>query len=266
MKGMASSVVQELSNSSVAVVTQQCNLQFGERVPSNFFAAMLPTTSSTQTVFLYKVARVNRWMSLRDIDTIPVEVPIDDQSIFAPSADKVQTGFRRAELFIVSNDGKDASTTGVKTLHFRVRKDIAKPLNLNGTILGAVTTVSNTLQLVGNVNDSLVQTLFGTLFTVGVFHSFAVTLEFDVLLRHGTQYPAGLLLANEDALFAQTEEASANDVSGQGQFNFGVLKKGPNRGDDIVTNGEQESGINEGIIFGGLLEEDSSVGRVSLST
>jgi hypothetical protein len=68
-----------------------------------------------------------------------------------------------------------------------------------------------------------------------------------------------------EALVAQTE-ALANDISGQGQFHFGVLKKGLNGGDDIVKNGEQESGIDEGIIFGGIFEEDSSAGCVSLST
>jgi hypothetical protein len=68
-----------------------------------------------------------------------------------------------------------------------------------------------------------------------------------------------------DALVAQTE-ALVNDVSGQGQFHFGVLKKGLNGGDNIVKNGEQEAGIDEGIIFGGIFEEDSSAGCVSLST
>lgn len=69
---------------------------------------------------------------------------------------------------------------------------------------------------------------------------------------------------DNDALVAQTQ-ALANDVSGQGQFHFGVLKKGLNGGDDIVKNGEQEPDINEGIIFGGIFEEDSSDGCISLS-
>jgi len=54
-------------------------------------------------------------------------------------------------------------------------------------------------------------------------------------------------------------------VSGQGQFHFGVLKKPTDGGDDIVHNGFQEAGINEGIIFGGIFQEDSSTGCVSLS-
>jgi Glycoside hydrolase 131 catalytic N-terminal domain len=57
-----------------------------------------------------------------------------------------------------------------------------------------------------------------------------------------------------------------NDVSGQGQFHFGALKKGT--GDnltDVTKEGFQENGINEGVIYGGIFEEDSTGGCVSLS-
>lgn len=129
---------------------------------------------------------------------------LSDDSIFAPSADNVQTGFRRAELLIASNDGADASTTGVRTLHFSIMKDASRPLNLTheyqlvflesndfstnqfvlktGTILGAEDNADpDTLQLFGNVNADPVQTLFRTPFTEDVFHNFAITLDFDVL-------------------------------------------------------------------------------------
>lgn len=128
-----------------------------------------------------------------------------DKSIFAPSADNVQTGFRRAELLPASNSGTDPSTTGVKTLHFSVMKDAARPLNLSheyqlvflesndfstnqlvlktGTILGqAAAGNPDTLQLFGNVNDNPPQVLFSTPFTPGVFNNFAVTLDFNKLL------------------------------------------------------------------------------------
>ncbi|KAH8166057.1 hypothetical protein CIB48_g2168 [Xylaria polymorpha] len=127
-----------------------------------------------------------------------------------------------------------------------------------GTILGANTADPDTLQLFGNVNANLVQTLFSAPFAGDVFHNFAVTLDFDALTTQ-VFYSQG-----NDPLIAQTQ-ALANDVSGQGQFHFGVLKKGLNGGDDIVKNGEQERGIDEGIIFGGIFEEDSSAGCISLS-
>lgn len=49
-----------------------------------------------------------------------------DDSIF-----NGQTGFRRAELNPASNDGTDASTEGVKTVHFSLMKDSERSLNLS---------------------------------------------------------------------------------------------------------------------------------------
>lgn len=269
---------------------QKCPVTFEGRVPSNFTAATFDTTTS-----LFNPANVFgqglKWSqiiqlpavsgSLFDQNTIPVEVTIDDASIFAPSATNVQTGFRRAELLISSNNGTDASTTGIKTVHFSVGKDSARPLNLTheyqlffledasfstnqvvlktGTILGGnATDDPDTLRLFGNVNANPVQTLFQTKFTPNIFHNFAVTLDFTA---NTTQvfYSTGT-----SPLTAQTQ-AIKNDVHGQGQFHFGMLKKPVNGGADITKSGFQESGINEGIVFGGIFEEDSSNNCISLS-
>jgi hypothetical protein len=137
-------------------------------------------------------------LSQFDVDTIVAEVTISDKSIF-----NGQTGFRRAELLIASNDGTDASTTGIKTLHFSLMKDLIRPLNLSheyqlaflesadfstnqfvlktGTILGVNTANPDTLQLFGNVNVNPPVVLFSTPFTEGVFHNFALTLDFNEL-------------------------------------------------------------------------------------
>lgn len=56
-----------------------------------------------------------------------------------------------------------------------------------------------------------------------------------------------------------------NDVSGRGQFHFGVLKKPVNPGADITKQGDQPAGIDEGIIFGSIFQEDTIVGCISLS-
>lgn len=56
-----------------------------------------------------------------------------------------------------------------------------------------------------------------------------------------------------------------NDNSGQGQFHFGVLKKGVNGGADITKDAEQPAGIDEGVIFGGVFEEDTSENDATLS-
>lgn len=64
---------------------------------------------------------------------------------------------------------------------------------------------------------------------------------------------------------AQVTEPLTNDISGQGQYHFGVLKKGLGGGDDITKTGVQPAGINEGIIYGGIFQEDSSAAPITLS-
>jgi len=56
-----------------------------------------------------------------------------------------------------------------------------------------------------------------------------------------------------------------NDISGRGQFHFGLLMKptGDNL-TDITKQGFQPAGINEGVVYGGIFEEDSLGGCVSL--
>ncbi|KAK7926815.1 hypothetical protein PG985_003813 [Apiospora marii] len=270
--------------------SQKCKLQFDGRVPTGFAAAMFDADNGIfnpsnvvgkglKLSDVIKTPAVNG--SLFDTKTKPVEVTINDKSIFAPSATNVQTGFRRAELLIASNSGTDASTQGVKTLHFSVMKDAARPLNLTheyqlvflednsfstnqfvlktGTILGGDATADpDTLQLFGNVNSKPLQTLFSTKFTEGVFHNFAVTNDFN---KKTTQ----VFYSQGAAALKEQTKALANDNSGQGQFHFGLLKKGLGGGSDITKEGIQESGIDEGIILGGIFNEDSSSGCISLS-
>lgn len=54
-----------------------------------------------------------------------------------------------------------------------------------------------------------------------------------------------------------------NNNAGEGQYQFGILKK-PTGTDDVVNKGYQESGIDEGQIYGGIFIEDSAGGCVSL--
>ncbi|KAH8912966.1 hypothetical protein BR93DRAFT_942705 [Coniochaeta sp. PMI_546] len=277
-----------MSMSSSLRSPQKCTLQFDGRIPGTFTAASFDAANaffSQSNVFgqglkfsqLIQLPSVTP--SLFDTATVPVEVTISDKSIFAPSADNVQTGFRRAELLPASNSGTDPSTTGVKTLHFSVMKDAARPLNLSheyqlvflesndfstnqlvlktGTVIGAGAGDPDTLQLFGNVNDNPPKVLFSTPFKAGLFHNFAVTLDFNKLTSQ-------VFFSTGTTALKAVTQAIANDVSGQGQFHFGVLKKGIG-GNNIVKDGVQEAGIDEGIIFGGIFEEDSSTGCVSLS-
>ncbi|KAK4655398.1 hypothetical protein QC762_302140 [Podospora pseudocomata] len=267
-----------------SVSAQSCRLQFDGRVPPSFGVAGFDTPNNffSETNVLGAGLSFSQLIqlpaisaSLFDIETIPIEVTISDASIF-----NGQTGFRRAELLPASNSGIDDSTTGIKTLHFSIGKDAQRPLNLSheyqlvflesndfstnqfvlktGSILGGDTAVDpDTLQFFGDVNQTPSKLLFSVPFLDGVFHNFAVTLDFDALT---TQV---FFSAGGDPLEAVTQVIS-NNVSGQGQFYFGLLKKLTDAVGDITRNGFQEDGIDEGIIFDGIFQEDSSAGCVSL--
>ena len=306
------------------VVGQVCELQFDGRVPGDLAATDLdvPNDIFSETVVLGQGLTFSQALQLLPANTgslvrsspalefyswftdrrliqfdlnandKPIAVSISDQSIFND-----QVGFRRAELIPASNDGTDASTKGVKTLHFSVLKDDARPLNLSheyqlaflesqdfstnqfvlktGTILGQDTADPDTLQLFGNVNQGKV--LFSTPFTADVFHNFALTLDFDQLFVPASSVSDTVLFVNarysttqvffstgDDALAAVTD-AIQNDVSGQGQFHFGVLKKPVGGVGDITKNGFQPDAIDEAVVFGGIFQEDSADGCVSLS-
>ena len=66
-----------------------------------------------------------------------------------------------------------------------------------------------------------------------------------------------------DEALKSVTQAVTNDNSGEGQFQTGLLKK-PTGTSDVVNAGYQESGIKEGLIYGGLFIEDSDGACVSL--
>jgi hypothetical protein len=100
----------------------------------------------------------------------------------------------------LSNDGTDASTLGVKTLHFSLMKDSARPLNTSheyqivflesadfstnqivvkhGTISGAAAGADpNLLVVQSNVKDAT--DLFSVVFKDDVWQNFGLVLDFD---------------------------------------------------------------------------------------
>jgi hypothetical protein len=140
--------------------------------------------------------------SLFDTKTSPITVTISNNSVFAPSATNVQTGFRRLELVPASNNGNDSSSVGVKTLHWSIMKDPIRPINLTheyqvvfmedaafstnqfnlrtGNLLDVTVANPDMLNVFGNANffKSPPALLFSTPFTNGVFHNFAMMLDF----------------------------------------------------------------------------------------
>ncbi|MCJ1308378.1 hypothetical protein MMC25_002031 [Agyrium rufum] len=210
------------------------------------------------------------------------EVTIDDGSIFAPNPTSLQTGFRRSELI---PNTTDASTSGIKTLHFSLQADPHRPLNYSHeyqlVFLETATFSTNQFALKtgevaeviaanpradprflyfqGNVEGPVIKTLFKTPFVVGVWHNFGVVLDF-------TRNKTTILYSFSDLPLVPVTLPISNDLSGNGQYHFGILKKPTgNNLTDVTTQGFQEKGINEGIIYGGIFEEDSAKGCISFA-
>jgi hypothetical protein len=212
-----------------------------------------------------------------------VEVTISDRSIFTPSPDNRQIGFRRAELQPKPANATD-SVTGIKTLHFSLKTDHARPLNYSheyqlvwienqdyaanqftigsGTPYGSNTTSdkdAKTLFLLGTSAASPQQTLWKTAFTPDVWHNFGLVLDFN-------SNKVQVFYSKGSAPLVRKTDFIANDLSNLGQYHVGVLKKptGP-PGIDITKQGFQEAGLNEGIAYGGVFEETSAGGCISVA-
>ncbi|KAF4777736.1 hypothetical protein HER10_EVM0006697 [Colletotrichum scovillei] len=200
-----------------------------------------------------------------------LEVTISDASIFMN-----QRGFRRAGLLFAgdTNEGSPAGE-GVKTLHFSVRLDLERPLNLTheylnvwhetaaydanqfnfqtGTIIGQPELPKETYKLLDRDNKLLWSTPIAK---DGSWQNFALTLDF---LNNTIQiwYSAG------NNPLARLGGAVPVNLAGDGQYQIGILKK-PTGTDDVVNSGYQSSNLNEGLIYGGIFIEDSANGCVSI--
>ncbi|SMQ51399.1 unnamed protein product [Zymoseptoria tritici ST99CH_3D1] len=205
-----------------------------------------------------------------------VEVTLNDKSIFAPSATNVQTGFRRTELIPTNKDASaTASTEGVQKWHLSIRQDDTRPLNFSheyyffwleradyssnpftlgtGTLFGDgdnKTSAQEAEQLWLRSSDASKQeTLWQVPFTTGVWHNVAILLDFNQNLLQ-VEYS----IDNQEPV--KKTGLIPNDLSGNGQFHIGLLKKSTGLNlTDITKQGYQESGIDEGIVFGGAFEE-----------
>ncbi|RGP62450.1 endoglucanase c [Fusarium longipes] len=203
------------------------------------------------------------------VKSLPLEVTISDESIFMK-----QLGFRRAGLQFSKdkNEGSPGSE-GIKTLHFSLMQDASRPLNLSheylnvwhekadysgnqfqfqaGTIIGQ-SHAAETWKLF----DEKMKLLWETPMIKGKWQNFAITLNFD---KNTIQayYSEG-----SNPLKTATKPIT-RDLSGQGQYQIGILKK-PTGTDDVANAGYQEDNLNEGLIYGGIFLEDSKNDCISL--
>ncbi|KAK2020634.1 hypothetical protein LX32DRAFT_632850 [Colletotrichum zoysiae] len=201
----------------------------------------------------------------------PLEVTVSDRSVFMG-----QRGFRRAGLqFAADANVGSPAAAGVKTLHFSVRQDAARPLNLTheylnvwhetaaydanqfnfqtGTLIGREGLLpKDTFKLLDRDNKLLWSTPVAT---DGSWQNFALTLDFPGSTIQ-VWYSAG------GAPLARQGGAIPANLAGDGQYQIGILKK-PTGTSDVVNSGYQSSNLDEGQIYGGIFIEDSADGCVS---
>ncbi|RPA85777.1 hypothetical protein BJ508DRAFT_302605 [Ascobolus immersus RN42] len=267
------------------------------RIPESTTLAEFDSYSTSRYGAEYVLGQGQKWSTVlqfpnvagslfdKQVSAKPLEVTITDQSIFAPGGD-VQSGFRRSELMPITNNGEagDNFAKGVTTVHFSVQADTAKPLNYSheyqivfiesadythqiftlktGTNHGSsLSTSSRTLRLsTSTANGASAQTLhtvpFGVAGSEG-WHNYAITNDWN-------KNTITVYYSRGDAPLTRVVSSRYNNNAGKGVFHIGILKLPTGQSSNVVKQGYQPSGINEGLIYGGIFVEDSSDGTVTL--
>ncbi|GME24104.1 hypothetical protein GTA08_BOTSDO07744 [Neofusicoccum parvum] len=259
--------------------TTQCPILLDGRVPSNATLASFDTENGIFNPDYVKGNNVTWSQILEEPDVAPskfdvpeykpIEVTINDDSIF-----QKQYGFRRAGLQFAADSSNDTSDSGIVTLHWSVKQDAQKPLNLSheylnvwheaadysanqfnfntGYRIGTNGTDKESWQLLGRDSNLL----WSAPIDFENWQNFALTLDY-------TANTLTIYSSKNAEPLAKAGGPFTNDNSGAGQFQIGVLKK-PTGTDDVVNSGFQESGFSEGQIYGGIFVENSANGCVSL--
>ncbi|KAF2126968.1 glycoside hydrolase family 131 protein [Dothidotthia symphoricarpi CBS 119687] len=266
-----------LAAPSVLPRAPQCPIVFDGRIPVN----TTPSTFDTLGLYNKDYVKGNN-LTWSDILLFPntasrfdganytaVEVTISDKSIF-----QKQNGFRRAGLQFMNDAADGPGGKGVKTLHWSVKQDGARKLNLTHEYLNAwhetADYSANQIQfqagsLIGKSNadknsfkilDRAGKQLWSTKMEMKKWQNFAVKL--DYVNNQTTIYYSA-----DARVLQKVAGPLAVDLSGQGQFQLGILKK-PMGTDDVVNSGYQSPNLNEGQIYGGVFLEDSANGCISL--
>lgn len=258
----------------------KCPIVFDGRVPLNTDPTFFDTYA-TNTIFNPDYVKGNdlKWSQILKFPAdasrfdgsayTAVEVTLSDKSIF-----QKQNGFRRAGLQFLRDASDGEGGKGVKTLHWSVKQDAARPLNLTHEYLNvwheAADYSSNQIQfqagsLIGKSsadknNFKILDRNGNSLYSVAIdktqWQNFAVKLDYN---KNQVQIYYSVGAAELKSVGA----AKSANLAGGGQFQLGLLKK-PTGSSDVVNNGYQSSNLNEGQIYGGVFLEDSVDGCVSL--
>ncbi|KAF2465862.1 uncharacterized protein BDR25DRAFT_294403 [Lindgomyces ingoldianus] len=221
--------------------------------------------------------------------TKPIEIKITDASIFSSSSEGPETALRRAELLV---NNRPSTVSGTKTWFLSLRTSPARPLNYtheyllafheaadyqadfwslktgvpmtgsygeiigfrNASVEGGVQNwmgEGRVLYLQGYKWASPVQTFFLTPFYPDTWHNFGIYLDFN------SNHLQVLYSTDNNPLHLVTP-LLPNNLSGKapttlGETHFGIQKKpvGANL-TNFLYEGEQELGVREGLLMGGI--------------
>jgi len=121
-----------------------------------------------------------------------------------------------------------------------------------GTVLGGPSNqVINNLRLYGH-SSSNDKVLFEAPFLPQVWHNFAIELNYE-------SNNVRVFYSFATNPLTQRTSQITNDLSGSGELHFGLLKKPTGNTPDVVTQGYQPKGINEGVFWGGIFVENGSL-------
>ncbi|KAK1623466.1 hypothetical protein BDP81DRAFT_484921 [Colletotrichum phormii] len=255
----------------------KCPVVLDGRIPQNFTLEVFDTNASpfnpgftkgpapwSEILLFPTVPKPSRFdVSNATGDFKPLEVTINDQSIFNPSGNSPLLGFRRAGLLL--GNGSDASNQGVMTTHWSFMQDSTRKLNLTHEYLtsfhetndsGGAHTAGGPSSTDWKMLDRNNSVIFSTALKFDIWQNWAVTLDVS---KNTIQV---FFSEGNDPLKSVTEVLPNNNAGG-GALQIGLLKK-PTETKTVVNDGFQESNLNEGQILGGIFVENSANGCVSL--
>ncbi|CAI6335120.1 unnamed protein product [Periconia digitata] len=273
----------------------KCPIIFDGRIPENQTLASFDTSSSPYSPTYVKGENLT-WSSIlllpnashSRFDTPsrkPLEVTINDASLFRPGGGDLQVGFRRVGLLLKDdkNDpGADAADSGIVTFHWSVKQDAARPFNLSHEYMNVwherADYAGNQFTFVGGVvlevdggtgEDTKEEreswkvqgksnnVVFRTPIVFDEWQNFAIQLDY---VNNTLQ----VFYSEGNAELEAGTEKIENDNSGGGQLQLGIAKK-PTETETVVFDGYQESiQGREGQIYGGVFVENSSEGCLSI--
>lgn len=275
----AASTALALPPPAPATAAPKCPIVFEGRVPAGTAPTFFDTTNALfnpdfvkgndlkfSSILKFPAGTPSRFDGANNT---AVEVTISDKSIF-----QKQLGFRRVGLQFAKDAPDGEGGKGIKTLHFSVKQDPARPLNLTHEYLNiwheAADFSRNQIQfttgtLIDNasaskdsfkVQDSAGKILWSTPISPRDWQNFALNLDY-------TANKVTIFYSKANAKLERVAGPLSTDLSGGGQFQMGMLKK-PTGTSDVVNGGFQSANLNEGQIYGGLFLEDSKNGCISL--